>query len=166
VDIEHPKKFRKLTAARCRFCDRQFFYRRAGRPRIFCDHKCRQADFRHGGYADPAFPKCDESGQKPEVISKTSKVDLADRPSRWRIVAGPQSDLRCVIVGAAGVIRANARANAKFWDDAAVDLSNPTPPKTEEHKFSPEQQKRLAELQAQIPADLSIPAFLRRGPST
>ena len=83
------------------------------------------------------------------------------------------------------VLRANFRANAAFWNDAAligptdppvnilggykfpnapvVDL-NPILPKTEKQKFSPEQQKRFAELLAQIPDDLSIPAFLRRRP--
>jgi hypothetical protein len=31
--------------------------------------------------------------------------------------------------------------------------------------FSPEQQRRLAELRAQISEDLSIPAFMQRRPS-
>jgi hypothetical protein len=48
--VQNPKKFRRLIAGRCRYCDRRFFYRHPGRPRTYCDHKCRQAEFRYSGY--------------------------------------------------------------------------------------------------------------------
>ena len=55
----------------------------------------------------------------------------------------------------------NILGGYKFPNAPAVDL-NPIAPKTEKQKFSPDQQKRLDELRAQILADLSIPAFLWR----
>ena len=113
-DPNHPQKFRRLLPALCRHCRRQFFYKRGGRPRLFCDHICQQRDFRRlkGGTS------CrDESRGKNQIGSMISRVDFGDRPS---VLIGP---------------------------------------------FSPEQQRRLAELRAQISEDLSIPAFMQRRPS-
>lgn len=75
--VQNPKKFRRLVHGRCRYCDRRFFFRQTGRPRLHCDHKCQQAEFRHSRYL---HPKRDESGKKSSVKSKISKVDFADRP--------------------------------------------------------------------------------------
>jgi hypothetical protein len=83
--VQNPKKFRRLIAGRCRYCDRRFFYRHPGRPRTYFDHKCRQAEFRYSGYL---HPKRDENPLKNSTGSKVSKVDLVDLDSpnptsRW-----------------------------------------------------------------------------------
>jgi hypothetical protein len=110
--LHRPQKFRRLLPTACRYCDRQFFYKPGGRPRLFCDHTCQQRDFRRlkGGTSGR-----DESRGKNQIGSTISKVDFGNRPS--------------VLIGS----------------------------------FSPEQQRRFAELLAQIPDDLSIPAFMQRG---
>jgi endogenous inhibitor of DNA gyrase (YacG/DUF329 family) len=109
---------RRLVAGQCQACGNQFFYRRTGRPRNFCDQKCRQSDFRRSGYA---YPKIDKSVQKNEVNSRTFDPDFGDRP--LHIVAGPKlspSALRAASVGATGVIEANNRRNAEHWRDCYV----------------------------------------------
>jgi hypothetical protein len=73
---QNPKKFRRLVAGRCRYCDRRFFYRHPGRPRSYCDHKCQQAEFRHSGYL---YPKRDENPLKNSTNPKVSKVDPGNR---------------------------------------------------------------------------------------
>src|SRR5262245_38188665 len=147
MHLHHLQKFRRLLPAICRYCDRQFFYKPAGRPRLFCDHVCQQRDFRRpkGGPSG-----CDESRGKNQVGSTISKVDFADRPS---VLIGPSEPPMNIVGG------------YKFPNAAAVDRTSSTPPKTEQQKFSPEQQRRLAELRAQIPDDLSIPTFMQRGQS-
>jgi hypothetical protein len=77
VHINHSTKFRKLVPGRCRYCNRQFFYRRDNRPKLFCDGKCRQADFRHARYLRA---KRNESIKKTEAKAKTFGPDFADRP--------------------------------------------------------------------------------------
>jgi hypothetical protein len=75
--VQNPKKFKRLVAGRCRYCDRRFFYRHPGRPRSYCDHKCQQAEFRHSGYL---HPKRDENPLKNSINSKASKADPSNRP--------------------------------------------------------------------------------------
>jgi hypothetical protein len=83
--VENPKKFRRLVANRCRYCDRQFFYRRDNRPKFYCDGTCRQADFRHARYLGS---KRNGSPQKTETKSKTFRPDFADRPLPLNILGG------------------------------------------------------------------------------
>jgi hypothetical protein len=85
VDLNSSAKFRKLTPGRCRYCDRQFFYRQVGRPKLYCDHKCRQADFRHAGYP---YPKRDESPRNSSTNSSTTKADFGDRPLPLNLFGG------------------------------------------------------------------------------
>jgi len=147
--IEHSKKFRQLVPARCRFCDRQFFYRPTGRPRLFCDDKCRQADFRHTGYLDP---KRNERGQKTKVNSKISKVDFTDRPAveilgrghRWNAAASIDNEtLKAIIeieIDRVEIGESDMPVVASQWKPCT-----PSSP---------------------IADDLSIPAFLRRRPAS
>jgi hypothetical protein len=100
---------RRLVAGRCQSCGNQFFYRRTGRPKNFCDQKCRQSDFRRSGRGSLQI---DESAPKSKVNSETFRPDSGDRP--LRIVAGPQlspSALHAASVGAARVIEHNNRLN-------------------------------------------------------
>jgi hypothetical protein len=138
--LHRPQKFRRLLPATCRYCDQRFFYKAGGRPRLFCDHICQQRDFRRLK-GDTGFR--DESREKNQVRSTISKVDFADRPPveilcrghRW---SGQSIDRQLVA--------------------AIIETENP--------------EKRIIRSAsppnpyiAQIPADLSIPAFLRRRPS-
>jgi len=101
----------------------------------------------------------------------------------WRIVAGPPaaptaSVFHCATIGGAEAIRANDRANAQHWrehclikphhppvnvvggykfpDAPVVDLA-PVPVSIEPQTSAPNPHR------AQIPDDLSIPPFLKRG---
>jgi len=141
-----PTNFRRLIRHRCQYCGRDFFTdKQTGRPRLFCDKKCKDGEFRRLRYL--TFKNV-ETPLKNEVSSNISKVDLGDRPS---VLIGPNDP------------PVNILGGYKFPNAPAVDL-NPISPKPEKQKFTPEQQKRLDELRAQIPDDLSIPAFLRRRP--
>ena len=148
MHYNHPENLRRLIRHRCQYCGRDFFAdKQTGRPRLFCDKKCKDGEFRRLRYLTL---KNVETLQKSEVSSKISKVDSGDRPS---VLIRPNDP------------PVNILGGFKFPNAPPVDL-NPIPPKTEKRKFSPEQQKRLAELRAQIPADdLRIPAFLQRRPS-
>jgi hypothetical protein len=173
---------RRLVAGQCQSCGRQFFYRRTGRPRNFCDQKCRQSDFRHSGYLAPTI---DKSAQKREVVSKTPGPDFGDQTSQLRVVAGPALGLDCSTVGAEAVIEANNRANADLFREhnakaestcviklalrrsifsPAINswlrqtLTWAHPAKSPTLIWSPDSNPRLA----QMSDDLSIPAFLRR----
>jgi hypothetical protein len=104
---------RRLVPGQCQSCGKQFFYQRTGRPKLFCDQKCRQSDFRRSGHI---ASKIDESAPKTPVNSGTFRPDFADRPPH--VVAGPAlspSALRAASVGAASVIEANNRDNANFF---------------------------------------------------
>jgi hypothetical protein len=93
-------------------------YRRTGRPRNFCDQKCRQSDFRLSGVS---YLQIDESAPKNEVNSRIFGPDFADRVCH--VVAGPKlnpSVLHSVSVGAASVIAANNRTNAEHWNAACL----------------------------------------------
>ena len=174
---------RRLVPGCCESCGRQFFYRRTGRPRNFCDQKCRQSDFRRSGYTSSKISKIDESALKNEVNSGTFGRDSGDR--LLRVVAGQLSPsaLHFASVDAAGVIEANNRLNAKYWREYNVKaeatrlIKRHSPPVNivGGYKFpnapaidlvprpnqpTPAQLQRL--LLSQIPHDLSIPPFLCR----
>jgi hypothetical protein len=145
--LHDPTNFRRLIRHRCQYCGRDFFTdKQTGRPRLFCDKKCKDGEFRRLRYL--TFKNV-ETPQKSEVTSKISKVESGDRPP---VLIRPNDP------------PVNILGGFKFPNAPVVDL-NPIPPKPEKQKFSPEQQKRLDEFLAQIPDDLSIPAFLRRTPS-
>jgi hypothetical protein len=76
VQLNHSQKFRKLTPGRCRYCDRRFFFRLAGRPQLYCNKKCRDREFRRSRYLPS---KNGESRLKTEAKSETSSTDFADR---------------------------------------------------------------------------------------
>jgi hypothetical protein len=139
---------RRLVAGQCQACGRQFFYRRTGRPRNFCDQRCRQADFRRSGYL---WSKIDESVQKNEVKSKAYRADFGDRPSfdpgLWRLILEIEifAGLAWQAVISLDGVHCQVARFAKPLDAAA--------------------RIKAVELIAQIPADLSIPDFLRRRPA-
>jgi len=127
--------------------------------------------------------------KRAQLVSRYYPLAVTSKPekssTKSTLKTGIKSDLGFTI-GAdydREVLRDNLRTNAKLWDataligpnDPPINIlggfrfpnapavdPNPIPPNPEKQKFSPEQQRRLAELRAQIPADLSIPAFLRR----
>lgn len=140
--VQNPKKFRRLVAGRCKYCSRQFFYRRDNRPKFFCDDACRQSDFRNARadfrHASPYPSQRNESPQKSRIRSKTSKHDFADRPlnllggHRWNGRSIDRETLAAIIETEIGERRIRNPASA------------PNP------------------YLAQIPADLSVPPFLNR----
>jgi hypothetical protein len=78
-----PAKFRKLIPGRCHYCSRQFFSdQHTGRPRLFCDKKCRDGEFRRSRYL-------------------TSQNGFGDRPLPLNILGGyrcltaPRSTDKC-----------------------------------------------------------------------
>jgi hypothetical protein len=85
MHVAHFAKFHKLAPGRCRYCARQFFYRQTGRPKLYCDKTCRQADFRRAGYLTP---KSDESPRKSSTNSSTTKSDFGDRPLPLNVLGG------------------------------------------------------------------------------
>src|SRR5215472_9388957 len=73
-----PTNFRRLVRHRCQYCGRDFFTdKQTGRPRLFCDKKCKDGEFRRLRYL--TFKNV-ETLQKSEVGSKFSKVESGDRP--------------------------------------------------------------------------------------
>jgi endogenous inhibitor of DNA gyrase (YacG/DUF329 family) len=58
-------KFRRLVRGQCQYCGRTFFTdKHDGRPRLFCDKRCRQADFRRSRYLTS---KNDETSRKNQT---------------------------------------------------------------------------------------------------
>lgn len=79
-------KFRRLIPGRCQYCERQFFSdKRTGRPRLFCDKKCRDGEFRRFRYPTS---KNDESTSKNKDNSKACKGIFGDRPLPFNILGG------------------------------------------------------------------------------
>ena len=137
-----PANFRRLIRHRCQYCGRDFFTdKRTGRPRLFCDKKCKDGEFRRLRYLTL---KNVEPPQKSEVSSKISKVDLGDRPPveilgrghRWSNSATIDRETLAEIIETEiperGIIRSAAPPNPYVGE---------------------------------ILDDLSIPAFLRRRPA-
>jgi hypothetical protein len=94
-----PAKFRKLIPGRCHYCSRQFFSdQHTGRPRLFCDKKCRDGEFRRSRYLTS---QNGESVSKNEDNSKPCKGIFGDRPLPLNILGGyrcltaPRSTDKC-----------------------------------------------------------------------
>ena len=137
-----PSNFRRLIRHRCQYCGRDFFAdKQTGRPRLFCDKKCKDGEFRRLRYLTL---KNVETPRKSEVNSEISKVESGYRPPveilgrghRWSNSATIDRETLAEIIETEiperGIIRSAAPPNPCV---------------------------------AEIPDDLSIPAFLRRRPS-
>jgi len=128
-----------------------------------------------------AAPSGGVSTTKNSIKPGTESGLKGDRASKWRQIAGPPltpNQFHCAIIGGAEAIKANDRANARHWrehcliephhppvnvvggykfpDAPVVDLA-PVPAPIEPHTSAPNPYL------AQIPDDLSIPSFLKRG---
>jgi len=156
------REARRLVPGRCEFCGCQFFYRRIGRPRNFCDRKCRQADFRRSGYL---LSQSDESPQKSEVTSKASRPDSADRPQPWRVVAGPPgtAGMEYPNPGPIGLELkfGNRRPRDRYGRTERI-IATEIPERKLSSPPTPGQLERLNDFRFHIPDDLSIPPFLKR----
>ena len=80
-----PTKLRKLVPGHCHYCSRHFFSdKHTGRPRLFCDKKCRD-----GQVTLPLLTsKNGESVSKKEGNSKAYKGIFRDRPLPLNILGG------------------------------------------------------------------------------
>jgi hypothetical protein len=79
-------KFRKPIPGRCHYCGCQFFsYKHTGRPRLFCDKKCRDGEFRRSRYLTS---KNGETVPKKEGNSKACRGIFGDRPLPLNILGG------------------------------------------------------------------------------
>jgi hypothetical protein len=135
-----PSNFRRLIRHRCQYCGRDFFAdKQTGRPRLFCDKKCKDGEFRRLRYLTL---KNVETPQKSEVSAKISKVDLGDRPSA---LIGPNDP------------PVNILGGYRFPNPPAVSLS----PLTEPVPVVASDWKPCAPT-SPIADDLSILPFLRR----
>jgi hypothetical protein len=142
--LHDPTNFRRLIRRRCQYCGRDFFTdKQTGRPRLFCDKKCKDGEFRRLRYL--TFKNV-ETPQKSEVSSKVSKVDLADRPS---VLIGPNDP------------PVNILGGYKFPNAPAVDLSSLAESGETDMPMVASDWKPCAPT-SPITDDLSIPAFLRR----
>lgn len=172
---------------RCLVCERPIEQPKRGRRFICKKATCRtdwKAGFGFGRYV--ASPHAKITQEKPDFVDSKSPI----KPDRaWRIVAGEisPSALHCAVVGAGEAVEASNRTNARHWREAnaraeatclikrddspvnivggykfpgapAIDLN----PRAARHDYTIEEQTRLAGLLKEIPADLSIPEFLRR----
>jgi hypothetical protein len=147
-------KFKHLISGHCQHCGAKFLAaKRTGRPQLFCSKKCRQAEFRfisglrRSGF-EPEGTVClirDETRQKSEVGSKVSKVDFADRPP-------------VEILG-----RRHRWSNSVAIDrETLAEIIETETPERRIIRSTATPNPYIAE----IPDDLSIPAFLRRRPSS
>jgi endogenous inhibitor of DNA gyrase (YacG/DUF329 family) len=77
-------RVRQAAPAQCRYCGRQFFFKRGGRTALFCSQACRQADFRYARYLPS---KRDESARKTLASSNACRSVFGDRPPPAAVVA-------------------------------------------------------------------------------
>jgi hypothetical protein len=140
----HPQPV-QARRRHCEICGTTFVPKRASRRQKFCSYKCRDAARRERDFAlivgrrwgSQVNPR---SRKNSKAVSKPYRGDSGDRPSRdYRGIRGP-----------AWVIETEV---------FAAQVPVPT-------LVSPASTIRLAALIASIPADLSIPPFLRRPIST
>jgi hypothetical protein len=160
----------------CRVCEKALGDMKRSSRRKLCGRRQCRNQFRsfRGQFSSAWYPSA--IGASKQEKSSTKSTPKTSIKSDLGFTTGADYDR--------DVLRDNFRVNGKFWKaaaligptdppvnihggykfpkPAAVDRSSSTPPKPEQQKFSPEQQRRLAELRAQISADLSIPAFVRR----
>jgi hypothetical protein len=79
-------KFRKPIPGRCHYCSRQFFSdKHTGRPRLFCDKRCRDGEFRRSRYLTS---KNGESVSKNKDKSKAYRGIFGDRPLPLNVLGG------------------------------------------------------------------------------
>ena len=138
--LHDPANLRRLVRHRCQYCGRDFFAdRQTGRPRLFCDKKCKDGEFRRLRYL--TFKNV-ETPQKNEVNSKISKVESGYRPPveilgrghRWSNSATIERETLVEII------------ESEIPERRIIRSAPPNP------------------FVAEIDDDLSIPAFLRRRP--
>jgi len=138
--LHNPENFRRLIRHRCQYCGRDFFAdKHTGRPRLFCDKKCKDGEFRRLRYL--TFKNV-ETPQKNEVNSKISKVESGYRPPveilgrghRWSNSATIERETLVEII------------ETEIPERRIIRSAPPNP------------------FVAEIDDDLSIPAFLRRRP--
>jgi hypothetical protein len=135
VHIEHSRKYRKRLPARCGYCKKDFFHLLTGRPPTYCSSTCRTADFR---FPRHLRARCNETPLVSHGKHKRKNGIFADRGSPFNAIGGHR-----------WVGRQIEPDLLHFIVDTEVQERRrsiaPTP-----------------ELVAEIPADLSIPAFLKR----
>jgi hypothetical protein len=150
--LHDPTNFRRLIRHRCQYCGRDFFTdKRTGRPRLFCDKKCKDGEFRRLRYL--TFKNV-ETPQKSEVSSKVSKVDLGDRPSA---LIGP-TDWPVNILG--GDRWSNSVALETLAEIIATEIDGFESGETDIPVVASDWKPCTPS--SPITDDLSIPAFLRR----
>jgi hypothetical protein len=150
--LHDPENFRRLIRHRCQYCGRDFFTdKQTGRPRLFCDKKCKDGEFRRLRYL--TFKNV-ETPQKSEVSSKVSKVSLGDRPS---VLIGP-TDWPVNILGGHGWSNSVAVDRETLAEIIAteIDGSGETDMPVVASDWKP------CAPSSPITDDLSIPTFLRR----
>ena len=142
-DVVEGTRVRQVIRRRCECCGVAFTAKRAARRQFFCSSRCRDADrrdrnFRHFGAARRGRSAVPRSSQKTHVISRPCEGTFGDRASP---LIGPQ-DLPVNILG-----------GYRFLNTPEIDLETET-------GLGPDD-PRVRALIATIPADLSIPDFLR-----
>jgi len=150
MHYDHPENLRRLIRHRCQYCGRDFFAdKRTGRPRLFCDNKCKDGEFRRLRYL--TFKNV-ETPEKSKVSSKISKAGVSDRPS---VLIRP-TDPPVNILG-----------EHRWSDSVAIDSETLAEIVNTEigGEHDRVHQHEVHRGESEIPNDLSIPAFLRRRPS-
>jgi hypothetical protein len=121
--------------------------RQPGRPKVFCNDKCKQAEFRYARVTPRPFDtKRNEIAQKTQVKPATSKTGFGNRPPPLNLLG-----------------------NGRRWPDGtSVDsdtlkvIINTEISSTRSSTLTADQQREVARLIDLIPGDLSIPEFLKR----
>ena len=134
MHIDHSRKYRKRLPARCDYCNKTFFHLLAGRPPKYCGDKCRTAGFRF----DRAIGlRCNETPLVSRRKHKSKNGIFGDRGSPFNVIGGHRWIGHRIDPQLLRFI-----INTEVWPIAPIA---PAP-----------------DLIAEIPADLSIPAFLKR----
>jgi hypothetical protein len=157
MHYDQPKNLRRLIRHRCQYCGRDFFTdKQTGRPRLFCDKKCRDGEFRRLRYL--TFKNV-ETPQKSGVNSKISKVDLGDRPSA---LIGP-TDWPVNILGGDRCSSIGAVDRETLAEIIATEIDGFESGETDIPVVASDWKPCAPS--SPITDDLSFPAFLRRRPS-
>jgi hypothetical protein len=159
---------------RCRICEAPLEQPQRGGTRLICKRaKCRSAW--RAGLGLGRYPTLNGAESIPEVpVNKGPKVAVSDDRARpWRIVAGREltpTQLHCAIIPPDPKLVARlTRQHKQYYCDTAKSLIGPTdlpinkiPGLTRPR--SPIDRAALSALP--LPADLTIPDFLRRARAT
>ena len=151
------------NAANCEHCNKPLRPKRGSRRQQFCSDRCRKAAERadqwHAQFDAPGRTEPRQTGsgsqhggvsgsvQNTPLVSKACKGDFADRPSA---ISGPRVVIETEIMA------------GRDWqpvtspDDVCCEVT--------QIGLSAATKAKAAEYIAEIPADLSIPQFLRRQP--